>query len=150
MSSCIDVAKLFLSWANRDGDLITNLKIQKLLYYAQAWHLVHFKKNLFDEPIVAWELGPVVPVAYKEFKRFSFKPIEYKKNDKEEKGFTKEKLSFLNNCYSTFIKFPAHDLVNMSHNEDPWKIAYSTPSKIISYSSMQEYYSELLKKQKNK
>jgi len=147
MSSCIDVANLFLSWANRDGDLITNLKLQKLLYYAQAWHLVHLKKCLFNETIEAWELGPVVPVAYKEFKRFSFRPIEYKNNNHEEKRFTKEQLNFLVTCYSTFIKFPATELVNMSHNEDPWKNAYASPSKIISHHSMQKYYSELLKKQ---
>jgi uncharacterized phage-associated protein len=49
----IDVAKYFLNWANNKGDLITNLKMQKLLYYAQAWYLVNFKKPLFSDPIEA-------------------------------------------------------------------------------------------------
>jgi len=63
-----DVTDLMLYWANRDGDLISNLKLQKLLYYAQAWHLVNFDVPLFGDSIEAWDFGPVIPNVYRQYK----------------------------------------------------------------------------------
>lgn len=148
MVSCIDVANLFLRWGNEEGDLITNLKMQKLLYYAQAWHLVFFKKPLFKEDVEAWELGPVLSAAYQEFKKFKFNPIKYKSDNKELKLFTDKQLEFLSSCYETFIRFSAHDLVNMTHNEQPWKDAYENGKEIIPHESMKRFYTELKKKEK--
>jgi len=146
MKSCIDVANLFLKWANRDGDLITNLKMQKLVYYAQAWHLVYFKEILFKNTILAWDFGPVVPDVYHEFKCFSSSPIKYKESGEEENGFGKEQIKFLNACYGTFIKYSAFELVNMTHNEDPWKDAYKKgPSTEIFPEAMRKFYSGMLK-----
>lgn len=58
----LDVAKYFLFLArNREaGDTISNLKIQKMLYYAQGYSLALFNKPLFDDRIEAWKHGPVV------------------------------------------------------------------------------------------
>jgi uncharacterized phage-associated protein len=119
-ATALDVARLFLAWANRDGDVITNLKMQKLLYYAQAWHLVNFGQPLFDDQIQAWNFGPVVRSIYHEFKAFGSSPIDYKKTGQEEKQFSPEQLTFLREFYSTFIRFSAHELVSMTHAEDPW------------------------------
>jgi uncharacterized phage-associated protein len=148
MATAKDVAELFLSWANRDGDLITNLKMQKLLYYAHAWYLVNFNgKPLFDDIIEAWNLGPVVPNIYQLFKRSASKPIAYKNNNNEEKVFTSNQIAYLKEFYLKYIGFSAHELVNMSHNEKPWKDTYEEGvNNIISNSLMRSYYSGLLKK----
>lgn len=64
-----DVAKWFLSRVDRDsGDSITHLKLQKLVYYAQAWNLAHFGEPLFDEELKAWTHGPVAPSVWHEYK----------------------------------------------------------------------------------
>ena len=118
--SASDVAYLFLAWANKDGDLISNLKMQKLLYYAQAWHLVHFDQPLFNNSIEAWEFGPVVPSVYHEFKVFGSSPIEYSEKTDVESLFREDQLEFLKEFYGTFIKFTAHELVSMTHAEKPW------------------------------
>jgi uncharacterized phage-associated protein len=146
MVSCLDVSNLFLAWANREGEVITNLKMQKLLYYAQAWHLVHFKKPLFPETIEAWDFGPVVPSAYHNYKDFGCSPIAYKATGKEENSFTKNQIEYLTVFYDKFIKFSPHELVNMSHNEIPWKSAFKKLSitKIISHDVMKRYYENLL------
>jgi len=147
VTSCLKVANLFLGWANNEGDLITNLKMQKLLYYAQAWHLVYFKKPLFREAIQAWEFGPVVPKVYTEFKKFGYKPIKYDNTGKEKAPFTKQQLEYLTTCYDTFIKFSAHELVNMVHNEAPWKLTFNKkPYSVIDHQVMKVFYSKLLKK----
>ena len=72
MSSTIlsskQVADWILSKVNKSaGDTLSPLKLQKLLYYCQAWHYTIFNKELFDEKIEAWAHGPVVPSQYKRF-----------------------------------------------------------------------------------
>lgn len=141
----LDVAKYFLYKANQDGEIITNLKMQKLLYYAQAWYLVNFDKPLFDDEILAWSFGPVVRNVYDKFKEFRHTPIIYQDETGEilEKFKDGEDIEFLNEFYDKFISFSAHDLVNMSHGEEPWQNAYKTISQIIEPNDMKSYYSKL-------
>ena len=54
---------------------ISPMKLQKLLYYAHAWHLAFFDRPLFQEGIEAWEWGPVVPGIYSAFSKFGNSPI---------------------------------------------------------------------------
>lgn len=145
MANSLDVANLFIQWANNEGDLITNLKMQKLLYYAQAWHLVYFNEPLFKETVEAWGWGPVIPEAYQEFKKFGYNPIQYEGNGKEEQKFSKKQLGFLHSLYDNFINYSAHELVNITHNESPWKDAFAKGSSTeISHTSMKDFYSKLL------
>lgn len=147
-TSAIDVAKYILGIANRDGDLISNLKLQKLLYYAQAWYLVNHGVSLFHERIEAWELGPVVREVYNHFKKFKSSPIVYKATGSESDCFTAKQTHYLDEFYDVFSKYTAHELVNMTHNEQPWKDAFEAGDE-ISTISMKEYYSRLLKAKKN-
>ena len=144
----IDVANYILSIANRDGDLISNLKLQKLLYYAQAWYLVNYNVPLFNERIEAWELGPVVREVYSHFKRFKSSPITYTVTGEESNCFTNKQVNYLNEFYDVFSKYTAHELVNMTHNEAPWKEAFEAGYN-ISEKTMKEYYSAVLKSKKN-
>ena len=147
MNTYSDVAYLFLKWAYEEGEIVSNLKMQKLLYYAQAWHLVFFKKPLFEENIEAWELGPVISEAYQEFKTFRNGSLDYELTGTEEDSFTKSQLEYLKECYSTFIRFSAHQLVNMTHNEKPWKDAFRRgSSSVISHQAMKDYYSKMKNK----
>ena len=57
MASALDVAAYILE---KLGPM-TAMKLQKLVYYCQAWSLVWDEAPLFDEPIEAWANGPVVP-----------------------------------------------------------------------------------------
>ena len=69
MPSAVDVARYFLAQSDDDaGDIISNLKLQKLLYYAQGVTLALTGKPLFSDPIEAWQHGPVVPSVYRLYK----------------------------------------------------------------------------------
>src|ERR1035437_5552959 len=70
-----DVAKYFISSFQKKKKEISNLKLQKLLYYAQAWHLALYDAPLFDDKIEAWVHGPVVPGVFREYKRFVWNPL---------------------------------------------------------------------------
>ena len=65
-----DVARYFVSLVDEEaGDSITNLKLQKLLYYAQGVNLALNDVCLFPDPIEAWTHGPVVPNVYRAYKQ---------------------------------------------------------------------------------
>jgi uncharacterized phage-associated protein len=119
--------------------------MQKLLYYAQAWYLVNFKLPLFGEAIKAWNLGPVIKEIYDAFKKYGASPIKYEVTSREPEVFTNEQINYLDEFYDVFIKLSAHELVNMSHNELPWREALKTAHKTISLDSMERYYNSLVK-----
>lgn len=58
-----DVKDIATAFAAEDADL-TAMKLQKLVYYAQAWHLARFGEPAFDDEIQAWSQGPVVRKLY--------------------------------------------------------------------------------------
>ena len=66
------VANFFLS----KSDEITQMKLHKLLYYAQGWYLAVVGKPLLNETITAWKHGPVVPSLYYDLKKFGARPID--------------------------------------------------------------------------
>src|SRR4051794_29818552 len=71
------VADYFLAHVDEEsGDNITHLKLQKLLYYAQGFHLAIQGEPLFAEPIEAWEHGPVVCRVYHKVKYCGNRPID--------------------------------------------------------------------------
>lgn len=65
------IANLLLDWAAADGAAITNLKLQKLLFFAHADYLVSTRRPLLKDEFEAWSYGPVIPAVYHEFKKFS-------------------------------------------------------------------------------
>jgi len=74
-----DVSEFYIKIANDEslgGDGMTNMRLQKLLYFAQGKHLAATGRPLFDETIKAWPYGPVVPPAYNKYKKYSNGTIE--------------------------------------------------------------------------
>lgn len=146
MLSCYDVARFFLSLVDEDaGDVMTNLKLQKLVYYAQGFYLAKYGKALFPERIYAWEYGPVVPNLYHALKKHGSNPISLSDLDSLPQqrldNDTKKLLSEINSVYG---QFSAVRLMQLTHNEPPWR---ETPSgSIISHDSMKRFFRTRLKK----
>ncbi len=69
-----NIAEYFLWKASNESRPVTNKKLQKLLYYAQAWSLVLRDKKLFDDKIEAWIHGPAIRKVYLGYKEFGFNP----------------------------------------------------------------------------
>src|SRR5690606_17024633 len=96
MSSCFAVANYFLSQSNADaGDLISNLKLQKLVYYAQGFSLALLDEPLFEDEIEAWMHGPVVPALYREFKTHGSAGIPAPTDFDPSEHFRKDQLELL-------------------------------------------------------
>jgi len=148
MNSALEVSNFFLKYAAEHGDLLTNLKLQKLVYYAQAWHLALFGKPLFKEDFEAWVHGPVIPSLYRHFKKYGFNPIKVSQ-DHREPNFESRGRKLLEEVYLKYACLEAFQLEILTHQEDPWKVARGNLSpdepcsKIISTASMKTFYSNV-------
>jgi len=150
--TCQDVADYFLAFANETGDPITNLKLQKLVYYAQAWHLANYSKPLFKDDFEAWVHGPVIPALYFAYQEYGPSPIKSDERMKDvEKRFTLEAMELLQEVAEVYMPHGAYHLERMTHQEDPWNNArgHCEPDEkcenIISKESMEKYYAEKVK-----
>lgn len=117
--SCFDIADYFLNFAQETGSYISNLKLQKLVYYAQAWHLALYGEPLFAEDFQAWIHGPVIPALYQKYKSFGWQPIL----TKTEPVLPQSKVDFLGEVISEYFACDAYELEQMTHAEEPWSKA---------------------------
>jgi uncharacterized phage-associated protein len=69
--AALTIAEYIISEFHESGYAITNLKLQKLLYYIQGWHLGLYGTSVFEEELEAWVHGPVEYGVYQEYKEFS-------------------------------------------------------------------------------
>jgi len=118
--TAIDVADYFIAMVDREsGDNITNLKLQKLLYYAQGFHVAMCGgQPLFSESIYAWKHGPVVRQVYTRY-NCEWHPID--QNASFNKGdYAPEDRELLDAIWSTYGQFSAKKLETMTHEESPW------------------------------
>ena len=125
MPTARDVANHFLSLAavDEDGELLTHLKLQKLLYYAQGFHIAIFGRRLFPESMEAWDHGPVAPSIWHAFKALGSEPIPAPDNDGAA-ALSEEQRDLLNDVWNTYGQFSAWKLRNMTHEEPPWHDAF--------------------------
>jgi uncharacterized phage-associated protein len=140
----IDVAKYFLALQEIDqdsGDILSNLKLQKLLYYAQGYHLAKFGQPLFDEDFEAWAYGPVLSSLYQTLKCFGSGQVILE-NDKDFSSFSQDQKELLQSIYKTYSQFSAWKLRDMTHGETPWK---ETPrNTVIDQNAIKNYFKTVL------
>lgn len=143
MYKALDIAHWFISRTQSDYDsgisdeLITNLKLQKLLYYAQGCTLALTGQPLFEEDFRAWEHGPVITDIYHTYKSNGKCGI-FASNDYNISCIDIETGNILESVYNEFGQFSASKLRNMTHNETPW--IETNKNDIISKNSMKEYF----------
>lgn len=148
------ITEYFIQKSYDEGRIITNKKLQKLLYYAQAWCLVLNDKKLFSERIEAWLHGPAVPYVYHQYKLFGFAPIKKDLNTDLIDSISIGKKRFLDNVWKIYGKFDADYLEVLSHKEEPWQLAragcgeFNPSNKEITPQSMKSFYSKMLKETK--
>jgi len=134
----------YLLWASRErGEPLSNLKLQKLLYYAQAWYLALNDQPLFADDFQAWVHGPVLPSQYHRFKAAAWMPIA---EPVDEPALPQELKAFLNEILDVFGVETAIALELMTHRERPWAEARrglppdASSTQVISKRSMRDFY----------
>ena len=151
-----EISDFFISLSNDTQNLITNLKLQKIMYYAQAWHLTITGERLFDGEFEAWVHGPVLTTLYNDYKGFGWHPIE--REDLEEGSFNKlrnnidlKTLEILDEVIDEYFGLSAYELERLTHSEDPWvkarkgKLPDEPSQDIIKDEWMKDYYTKYLR-----
>lgn len=141
--SALDIANYFLFKAQKENqELLSNLKLQKLVYYAQGLHLAVYGKALFKDKIQAWNYGPVVPRLYHRYKEYEAGGIPADPNFNPAL-IDKETMDFLDEIYDVFGQFSAIRLMEIAHGDKCWKEAGS--GKEITLASMKKCLKKYLK-----
>lgn len=139
-----DVAEYFLAKIDIEaGDCISNLKLQKLVYYAQGFVLAITEKKLFNEQILAWQHGPVVKELYDRYKENGANCIHPTESANESALTNNRDLKdILDDVYDTYGQFSAWKLRNMTHEEQPWQEVDLNDE--INITTMKTYFKTLL------
>lgn len=144
MANVFDVAAYLLSKADiKEGDGMTHLKLQKLLYYCQGFALVLLKRPLFSNKIEAWPHGPVVVDIYHEFKRYGDGIIDEIVSG-DVSALTDEEKSMIDDVYEVYGGYSASRLRNLTHSENPWIDAENKIDKTITHEAMLDFFPSLV------
>lgn len=144
MLTAHDVADFFLSPSTEeDREQITNLKLQKLLYYAQGYSLAILGTPIFDDYIENWQHGPVVPTVYQTYKKYGAQwlPPSFPELDK----FSESELFILNKVRREKGCYTAWFLRDQTHQEYPW--LNTTQGEVIPIEMIKEHFVNVLPKE---
>lgn len=122
--------------------------MQKLVYYAQGFHLAITGTPLFEEQIEAWRYGPVVPGLYRELKQHGDYALPLPKGIDSVTTFTQAQREILDEVYSSYGQFSAWKLRDLTHDEAPWKDADARgdSDNVITHEALRRFFRTRLKR----
>jgi uncharacterized phage-associated protein len=135
------IADYVVTYYDKNDWMISNLKLQKVLYFLQAQYLVSTDEKLFEDEIEAWNFGPVVPAVYNQYAVYGNSPIpafnkKIPRISRDDAKIINPMLGHLRNYSSTY-------LTNVTIKQKPWLKNYSEcGSKIIPANEIRDYFME--------
>ena len=155
MHKVMDVACEIVKLANRNNIPISNLKLQKILYFVQGYSFCVFNQPFFREDMEAWDFGPVVPIVYTNYQKYgaNFLPdIRTYYDDSDSKfpivafnpyDFKTGENDFLIVVIKKLELYSITELSEIVRKQEPWKKAYSKNlNVIITKESIRKYFKE--------
>jgi uncharacterized phage-associated protein len=145
MATIFDVASYILHQTGK----INTMKLQKLIYYSQAWSLVWEEEPLFDDDFEAWANSPVIPELFSAHQGVFTLQNTFFDSKGNKDNLTAEQKETIDIVLRDYGTFSPSELSSLSHKELPWKNARVgvpsgvTSNNIISKESMQQYYGGL-------
>lgn len=138
MMSAVELAKNIIVYAGMHGHQITNLKLQKMLYYVQGYFSAKFGKDLFEEDLVNWAYGPVVPAVYYEYCSYGASAIKPEALSKLFNGLTDKQTRYICKILDKCLDYTARELVSMTHAEAPWQ--NTSRNQVIEKAKLQKFF----------
>jgi uncharacterized phage-associated protein len=142
--NALELSPYIIFYLKRKNISVNHLKLQKLIYYADAWHYVFNNSPLIKEHFEAWQHGPVVRNVWDYYKDKSilYNPIPAPK--KANLLVTEDQIQIINDVLDEYGKKTAYYLECLTHEEEPWKRARSKANKIIEKNHMKQFYVSLI------
>lgn len=158
MYNVLEVCRYVINYSNDKEYGISNLKLQKILYFIQAYFLIcEPSRRCFSAKIEAWDFGPVVPIAYTEYAMFGGCDIpkirSYIIRDKkniwnsirikyEDVAITEKDKNIINKVVDKFKNYSSTDLVALTQHQSPWMDAFiSDENNEITSEALKKFFS---------
>lgn len=143
MYRALDIARYIIERCSATNRTISNLKLQKILYFVQAEFLVTKNQPCFAEEIQAWDFGPVVPDVYYTYRMFGSANIPCIGKSRVSQIISSSDKELLDGIIDECSKYSASALVEITHNQTPWMEAYKPGwNNEITPESIKEYFEE--------
>lgn len=133
------IASYVINWCYENNISITNLKLQKLLYFVQGENCRIMHTRLISDDFYAWQLGPVVPEVYFEYAMYSSSKLPKQKGNV---NLSSQDSNVVNLALKKYGVMSTWELVELSHSQDPWKYNYQIfgDKSLIPYKSIESYF----------
>lgn len=141
MYSAIDIANYVILKERLCGHLVSNLKLQKILYFIQAVFLVEKGVPCFSEEILAWSFGPVVYEVFYEYRIFGGSGIPSNLKIKRPRILDEDKV-IIDSLLETLRLYDSVTLTNITLHQDPWVEAYDNKDDSISLVKIKKFFKE--------
>jgi uncharacterized phage-associated protein len=145
MYNIYDLCTYIIYYSNTQSYDISNLKLQKLLYFLQAHYLVTQYQPLFTTPIEAWSVGPIIPSVYKKYAAYGSGniPIDTTTEPLLLPELSAPDKQTISEIVDHFADYTATDLVYITQNQAPWKRSYNpTKHNVIPLKVIYKYFAE--------
>lgn len=160
MYKAMDIAQYVINYAIDLNKPVSNLKLQKILYYIQAALLINTTDSFIEDEIYNWRHGPVIEEVYQEYKKYSNNPIQEKQyeyfiyevddsfslykriytfEERQQQILNRDK-ALIKDVVDSLIDYDPWVLVKETHLEDPW--TNTKTNEIITKESIKEYFLE--------
>jgi uncharacterized phage-associated protein len=145
------IADYLLLRAKQDKKVITNKKLQKLLYYVQAWSAAIENKRAFDDKIEAWVHGPAIKKVYLAYQKCGNKPIDKEVSSDVVSCIPEPTRQLIDEVWQVYDKYDGDYLELLTHSEEPWQKArgslgpHMNSEEEITFESMRDYYRAKIK-----
>ena len=139
--TAMEVSKYIIEHTNGN---VSNLKLQKMLFYAQMEYIQEYSEKLFDDKIEAWRHGPVIRDVYRKFKKYISSPIETDSCEIQDIYISsllcdKKATKVIKDIIARTCNIDAWDLVTKTHETSAWKDNYVEDwNNEISFSDLQK------------
>lgn len=133
-----EVAEYIIERCNQKHESISNLKLQKILYFVQAQFIVKYGTPCFENIMQAWDHGPVVPAVYHEYRGYGNTNIP-SYGDKRF-HFEQDEQQTLDVTIDRASEYTASQLVEIARNQRPWMDAYEEADRIITSESIRKFF----------
>jgi len=140
MRTASEVAKQIILLAQKEEGLVNTLsplKLQKLLFYSQAWYAANKDERLFDDDIVAWKHGPVIQDVYHEYKGYGSQDLKQVKVDVKRNASLAKDLKPILEVYGNMS---AYELVARTHKEEVWRKNYQALNKLMPFEEIRKTF----------
>ena len=151
MANSLAVAQAFLDLAKAEGKQLTNMHLQKLVFFAHGVHLAAFDgEPLIADEVKAWDFGPVIPPLYNRLSMFGKQAIPpnvlYCGGDSLSPNANKA----IKTVWEAYKSYSGWQLSMISHNkESPWDTVWNEQGErygVIPDELIQAYYEKRVKK----